>query len=196
MGFNAIRSRRRRALGIGMTAAVATAIAFPLALTMAGASASDDLVTVTTAVAGDSPRVDQSEILSDGHVTDAEMRETLDRVAQCVGEAGYQVDLIELLPGLGWDIGISLETDADAERASAVLNACSSVHAEAMDQYESQSRLTPAEQQQFDALVRECLVANGVELDEIPGAKHAVSVPLLYGNQLSECQEHAIERVR
>ncbi len=82
-------------------------------------SASSNAAAATTVVHSSSLSADQEGVLSDGHVSDAEMRETLDRVVQCVGEAGHQAELTKFTPGLGWTMDIVAETSEEAEQASA-----------------------------------------------------------------------------
>lgn len=185
----------RYALGVvGVIAAVGTAV-FVVAQVGEEASASSRIgVTVTAVEIGNSSSHGQAEALSDGQVSDAEMRETMQQVVECIDAEGNDATLVEFNPGLGWHIAIDAPTAADAERASATLDACSAAYDDVLDAYWSENRLTPAEQAQFESLVRECLVANGVEL--MRGRSLAASVPVESGDRFTKCQQEALTQIR
>lgn len=197
MRMSEILSNRRHVFGAGLVAVAGVAIALAVpAMFGGGASASSDSLTVTTVVVNSPMTAYQEGVLADGHVSDTEMQETIDRVVQCVGEAGYQADRVDFNPGLGWSMDIVAETGTGGERSSAAVDECTNAQAEVMDQYWFQSRLTPAEQEKFEDLIRECLAANGVELNESQGRSLAASVPVLDGDQFAQCQIEARAQVR
>lgn len=186
-GFRNVLGAMAIVAGVGMAFFVFTPIG-------GGASANSFLVTVTTVEADDSSSQSQAEALSDGEVSDVEMRATLHQVVECVDDEGHDAELVEFNPGLGWQVMIDAPTEADAERASAVLDACTAAHGDVLDAYWSENRLTSAQQAEFESLVRECLVANGVEL--IEGRSLAASVPVRYGDRFTQCQQDALAHVR
>jgi len=185
----------RCALGVaGVIVAVGTAV-LVVALVGERASASSRIhVTVTTVELGDSSSHDQAKAPSDGRVSDAEMQKTLQQVVECVDAQGYDATLVEFNPGLGWHVAIDAPTAADADRASAALDACSAAYDDVLDAYWSENRLTAAQQAQFESMVRDCLTANGVEL--IEGRSLAASVPSESGELFTKCQQEALTQFR
>ena len=156
--------------------------------------AGDGAVTVTTVQPGNAPGGDDRVPV--GRVGDAEMREALTQLADCISEAGYEAELVDFVPGLSWAIDIVAETEADAARASAALDECSAHVASVVDAYLEQNRLAPAEQGAFEMLVRECLEEQGVQLNEDEGRSLTVRVPLSAAEQFTKCQAEALEHFR
>ncbi|HDH26004.1 MAG TPA: hypothetical protein ENH00_07420 [Actinobacteria bacterium] len=149
-------------------------------------------MSVTTVQPGDVSSGDDRVPVA--HVSDAEMREALTQIVECVAEAGYEAEVADFVPGLSWHIDIAAETEADATRASAALDECTARVAGVVDAYVEQNRLAPAEQVAFEDRVRECLEEQGVQLAE--GRSLAASVPVSAGEQFSKCQAEALEHFR
>lgn len=191
MVVNNSRLKRER----GPLALVAVAIATMALIAAIGlrVSASDDAVTVTTAQPAS---VSGGGDVPVGFVSDVEMREALDGVVACVAEAGYEAKLVDFAPGLSWRIDVVAATEAEAELANAAVEECSARFAGVLDAYAEQSRLGPVDQATFETLVRDCLDANGVQLDENETKSLAARVPLSDGEQFTKCQADALERVR
>lgn len=177
-----------------LTVAVVVAVtAVVLLLTVgSGVSTGDNAMSVTTVQPGDVSSGDDRVPVA--HVSDAEMREALTQIVECVAEAGYEAEVADFVPGLSWHIDIAAETEADATRASAALDECTARVAGVVDAYVEQNRLAPAEQVAFEDRVRECLEEQGVQLAE--GRSLAASVPVSAGEQFSKCQAEALEHFR
>lgn len=193
MGLSNSRFHRKR--GALTVAVVVAVIALGLLVAVGSrVSAGDGAVTVTTVQPGNAPSGDDR--VPAGHVSDAEMRESLTQLAECVREAGYEAEVVDFVPGLSWRIDIAAETEADAARASAALDECSAHVAGVVDAYLEQNRLAPTEQVAFETLVRECLEEQGVQLDEDEGKSLAARVSVSAGEQFTKCQAEALERFR
>jgi len=190
MAVNDSRLKRERGPLVLVVVAVATAAL--MVVIGLRVSASSDAVTVTTVPTSISDGGDVPGVL----VSDAEMRQALKGVVACVTEAGYEAELVDFVPGLSWHFDVIAATEAEAELANAVVEECSARFAGVLDAYVEQSRLDPVDQAAFEALVRECLDAKGVQLDANEAKSLVARVPVGAGEQFNECQADAYDRVR
>lgn len=186
---------RKFASGFGRRALWVVVVAAFAALATAAWGAGSNSSPVTTVSSVNAWDAAQAEVLSDQLVDVDEMQATLDRVVQCVREAGYEAELVGFIPGISWHLRTSGETTEEADRADSALADCRAVHADAvMDAYWSQNALTGADLEQFDELVRSCLEGAGVTARA--GKSLAPAIDPRSAEQLTECQVEAMATVR
>lgn len=190
-----IYSSRRRHLSVVTTVATivaASAVVLVVAGPRASASTVGNPATVTTVA----HVVDQDRgaVLSDGSVSQAEMRSALQQMVQCVSDAGYRARLVDFTPGLGWHITVDAASEDQASRASVAVDSCSNGAVGAvMDQYWLDNRLTLSELEVFDTLLSNCLAAHGIALQT---GQSPATAALERSREFTQCQIEALAQVR
>ena len=138
---------------------------------------------------------EQVDALSDGHISDAEMKAALKRMAACVADSGYETKLVDFTPPFGWHLQISADTESEANRAGIAMDDCLELHTGAVAAtYRSERQLTADQHELFESLVRDCLVDEGVTL--LPGRSLASSVPMSGSNEFKQCKVLAYNQMR
>lgn len=162
------------------------------------ASAENDRVTATTVIDNSGQQdvsEEQVDALSDGHISDTEMEAALERMAECVENAGFETEPVVFTPPFGWHLEIAAETASKADMASETMDECLKTQAAAVEEaYRVQHRLNADELDRFESLIRACLTDNGVEL--MPGRSLASSVPMSAADQFDQCKAIAYEQIR
>lgn len=126
------RPQRHRALLIATTASLIVA-AIGVSVS---AESSEDGPPITIQHENLVPDAKQAQLLADGVISDAEMRQTLERLVKCVADRGYEAELVQFSPGEGWRLQTRGETQEVADAAEGALTACQNAGAAAvMDKY-------------------------------------------------------------
>lgn len=185
--------RHRRLVGAAAVGVGVVVVVIGVASVGDSSSGSGEHVVATTVVTEPASQ-NSSDVSPNVSVTDIEMEQALTEVVQCVRDGGFDAELAEFNPGLGWHIEIPTGTQDAADRASELLDACTAEQAETMDAYWTENRLSPDQQDQFNTFVRQCLFDHDVELEE--GRSLASSVPVGAGKIYTQCQIDAVAAIR
>lgn len=129
----------------------------------------------------------QAQVLADGRVTHAEMRQVLDAVVSCFEADGLDAKLEEFRPGRGWSLSVETAKGEEAARVAPRDAYCSArILSEVEHVYFDAHRLSPEQLKERSDEITRCLIERGNDIQGIPLAE-AVLQPDLLGYE--ECEE-------
>lgn len=123
------------------------------------------------------------EILSDGSVTDAEMERALLAVVECVRAAGFNAELVDFRPRIGWSLQVSSPDLDMVELADDQQDLCSARFVDSIsDPYFAEHGLSEAERTARNGILLSCLVEKdndlaGMTVEQVLGLPNLTDYP-------------------